>query len=102
MTEQPEVPVRVVVCAANYYEMPNGQEPLIICGPRHLDSTMHRVISEIKGIRSAVIQVQGFVDQWGVFMNRTEALEVATAAGQIDVRRPKGAPTYKLFSEDLY
>lgn len=102
MTEQPEVPVRVVVCAANYYEMPNGQEPLIICSPRHFDNTMHRVILEVKGIRSAKPPIQGFVDQWGVFMNRADALDVATAAGQIDVRRPKTPPSYKLFSEDLY
>ncbi|ARK07913.1 hypothetical protein phiA829_093 [Aeromonas phage phiA8-29] len=45
---------------------------------------------------------QGFIDQWGKFMNREEALAVATAAGQINARRPKTFPETKLFSEDLY
>jgi len=46
-------------------------------------------------------EVQGFVDQHGVFMDRKEALDVATAAGQINTRRPKN-PGDWLCSEDLY
>jgi hypothetical protein len=44
---------------------------------------------------------QGFIDQWGKFMGREEAFDVATAAGQI--RHKSGNPDSKeLFSEDLY
>lgn len=106
MTEQPAVPVRVVVCAANRY----GE--LIVLGARHFDSVMHAQLKAI-GITGRQpwndeienrygIAEQGFIDQWGVFMNRSEALIVATEAGQINVRRPKGFPLDKLFSEDLY
>lgn len=94
MIEQPKVPVRVVVCAANRY----GE--LIICGARHFDTVMHRQI-EAANVGDAEHE-QGFIDQWGVFMDREEALAVATAAGQINVRRPKSAPFDELFSEDLY
>jgi hypothetical protein len=45
---------------------------------------------------------QGFIDQYGVFMDRRESLEVATAAGQINVRRTKTNPVNQLFSEDIY
>ena len=45
---------------------------------------------------------QGFIDQYGVFMTREEALKVATEAGQINVRRWKTSPAHLLFSEDLY
>lgn len=101
MTEQPAVPVRVVVCAACKYG------DLIVCGARHYDKVM---VSQLKAIpeddevrlmnRGEVIQ--GFIDQWGVFMNREEALVVAKAAGQINYRRPKTSPEDELFSEDLY
>ena len=44
---------------------------------------------------------EGFIDQWGVFMTREEALIVAYHANQLG-RRPKTRPYSKLFSEDLY
>jgi len=45
---------------------------------------------------------QGFIDQFGVFMDRFEALQVATDAGQLNVTRAKTHPVDRLFSEDLY
>ena len=93
--KQPKVPVRVVVCAANSYD------GLIICGARHYDTIMCKQIKAFNdGFNFEA--VQGFIDQWGVFMDRKEALQVATDAGQINVRRPKGLPLTELFSEDLY
>lgn len=56
----------------------------------------------IRDLRNCGDYEQGFIDQWGKFMNREEALAVATAAGQINVRRPKTFPETELFSEDLY
>lgn len=101
MIEQPKVPVRVVVCAACRYG------DLIVCSARHHDPVMNRQIMALKEADEIDIQnrgdyEQGFIDQWGKFMNREEALAVATAAGQINVRRPKTFPETELFSEDLY
>lgn len=101
MMEQPRVPVRVVVCAACRY----GE--LIVCSARHHDPVMNaqiRVLMEADeiGTHKRGDYEQGFIDQWGKFMTREEALAVATAAGQINVRRPKTFPETELFSEDLY
>lgn len=98
MTEQPEISVRVVVCAANKY----GDK--VFLGARHFDERMREAMqgSDIPAWHKAYGETQGFIDQWGVFMDRKEALLVATAAGQIGVRRPKGNPADMLFSEDLY
>ena len=103
--DQPKIPVRVVVCAANLYRFETGSS-LLICGPRHYDMTMHDTIAALDDEIWTLPKkcTQGFVDQWGMFMDRKEALLVATAAGQINVRRPKsGNPdSPELFSEDLY
>lgn len=101
MIEQPQIPVRVVVCAACRY----GE--LIVCSARHHDPVMNKQLRFLKeeneiDIHNRGDYEQGFIDQWGVFMNREEALAVATAAGQINVRRPKTSPVTELFSEDLY
>ncbi|QDV34959.1 hypothetical protein [Tautonia plasticadhaerens] len=80
----------------------------IIAGARHFDMVMHGQLARmpefnvVSGYTKAVHKAeQGFIDQRGVFMNRREAFEVATAAGQI--RHKSGNPDSKeLFSEDLY
>lgn len=93
-------PTRVVVCAANRY---NGCE--VVLGARHFDTRMCEAIVTCEAAGGAFnhdTEEQGFIDQWGVFMDREEALAVATAAGQINTRRPKGNPVSILFSEDLY
>lgn len=86
---------RLVVCAANNY---NG---LIICGARHYDQVM---VKQIKAFNDGFTfePEQGFIDQHGVFMDRFEALLVATEAGQINRYREKTTPVDRLFSEDLY
>lgn len=92
-------PTRVIVCAANRYR------DTIVTGPRHFDSTMHNTINVMDTAFKPTdysLWEEGFVDQWGVFLTREDALVVAAAAGQIDVRRPKSAPLDQLFSEDLY
>lgn len=94
---------RFVVCAACRY----GE--MIICGARHFDPTMHTVIEQLREDKLFAFEVagraeQGFIDQWGVFMDREEAFLVAQAAGQINVRRAKSShpDSTTLFSEDLY
>lgn len=88
--------VRRVVCAAL---MLNGN---LILGPRHFDDTMWRQIYNIY-INSLAAQEakQGFIDQWGEFMTRAEAFEVATAAGQI-IKKTGNPKSKELFSEDIY
>lgn len=95
---------RRVVCAANQYHIITrvGVGTVVITGVRHYCPLM---IQNMKFWKSQIVkssEIQGFVDQFGVFMDRFEALEVATNAGQINVVRPKTSPNDRLFSEDLY
>lgn len=87
---------RRVVCAANRV----GN--IIVPGPRHYSPLMHdlrlRMLITDDDWRSAE---QGFIDQWGVFMTREDALVVAREAGQLE-GRTKTHPERLLFSEDLY
>lgn len=88
-----------IVCAANRL----GKT--IVLGARHFDSRMHATIDELKSLgdeRKWGASEQGFIDQFGEFHDRVEALAIADAAGQINVYRPKTSPKDELFSEDLY
>jgi hypothetical protein len=88
---------RVIVCAA----IKCSETGKILCGVRHGDDSM-------LGLPDAVyhhydFEEQGFVDNKGVFLTRTEAWKVAEAAGQI--KRRVGSDTLNggtLFSENLY
>lgn len=75
----------------------------LVVSARHFDLLMHQQIKQLgmaKDFRAKA--EQGFIDQFGEFMDRFEALEVARAAGQLNVRRPKTFPQDRLFSEDIY
>lgn len=90
---------RVVVCAAI-----RGKTGGIICGPRHYDSLMHDQIERMPISAARIFfhrsgNDQGFVDNFGVYMTREEALAVAEAAGQVI---KKHDPKHELCSEDLY
>lgn len=92
---------RVIVCAACRYG------DLVICSARHHDPVMNAQIRLLKESDEVDIinqgeYEQGFIDQWGNFLNREDALTVAIAAGQVNVRRQKTFPDTELFSEDLY
>ena len=94
-------PQQIIVCAACKYG------DVIIAGARHYDGVMNgqlRAFSDDDEIRmmNRGEVIQGFIDQWGEFFDRNEALVIATAAGQINTRRPKCDPINELFSEDLY
>ena len=103
----PDAPVvRRVVCAAN--KMNDGT---LLVGARHWDSVMH---ATAKAISAPAFEykwdmdkeVQGFIDQFGVFMDREEAWVVALAAGQIRYvegwNYKPGKQVYHLYSENLY
>ncbi|WP_368755048.1 hypothetical protein [Klebsiella oxytoca] len=93
---------RRVVCAANQYESKIGGNPLVFIGVRHYCPIMRHSISQLLSVIDRATEVQGFVDQFGVFMDRKEALKVAKEAGQLNVARIKTWPDDELFSEDLY
>ena len=90
-----EVIQQRVVCAAI-----RGSNGHIICSARHYDKLMHEQLTQCKNMLPKVEIEQGFIDQWGVFMNRKEALAVALAADQ-RIRRC-GGDEQQLYSENLY
>ncbi len=96
LAERGETGQRRIVCAAN-----RDRDGLVIVGVRHWDAFMHAQADSQPWV--AGHHEQGFIDQFGVFMSRTEAWRVASAAGQI-IRRVGGdnADGGTLYSENLY
>ena len=95
-------PTRRVVCAA--IRAADGE---ILLGIRHYSTDMHRQIEQRRdGAKFAhrMDSDQGFVDQFGKYLTREEAYQVAQANGQIT--RPhacgEGLDGPKLYSEGLY
>lgn len=85
---------RRVVCAACRI----GK--IILAGARHFDSVMHTQLEAMNLTREQKgMAEQGFIDQFGLFMTRSEAYNLALNKGQL-----KDTPTISgtLFSEDLY
>lgn len=80
---------RRIVCAANKHRA-TGR---IICGARHWDKVMRSQTQDYKGWE------QGFIDQFGDFLNRKDAWKIAEEQGQI--RRTVSTPG-TLYSENLY
>jgi hypothetical protein len=95
---------RRIVSAANRFELKDGGT-LVIPGARHYSRDMAAVIDQVRDklVNDHVHgDDQGFIDQWGEYHTREEAVIIATHAGQIDRWRRKGGPANELFSEDLY
>lgn len=80
---------------------------VILCGARHYDSVMLsqlRAMPEDGAVRSMPRSevVQGFIDQFGNFYNRKEAMQTAKASGRfIDFER-NGGNGLDLYSEGLH
>jgi hypothetical protein len=89
-------PARSVVCAANKYG------DLVFTGVRHFCSVMQFNMAQydIPALRRERGEIQGFIDQFGVFMDRKEAAIVAKESGQLACYG--GVFPEVLFSEDLY
>ena len=95
--------MRRIVCAA--IRASDGE---LLLGIRHYSKDMHRQIEQrMDGtkFKHRLDEDQGFVDQYGEWVSRSEAHEIARANGQIF--RPDGVGreldgTYKLYSEALY
>jgi len=83
-----------IVCAANI-----SKEGDIILGCRHCDKFMVQAAAIGGGL--GFYTKQGFIDNKGNFLSRTEAWKVALEAGQI-TRRVGGDDAGVLYSENLY
>ena len=84
-----------IVCAAN--RMPDGK---LLVGVRHWDKLMHDQYDARYGdVHAKHSEVeQGFIDQWGKFYTREQALIAVESTGQTKGHYSK----IELFSEDLY
>jgi len=85
-----------IVCAAIRFTLTRE----VILGIRHFDTFMHKQLENTPSQGDPI--EQGFIDQKGSYLTRTEAWKVAEAAGQI-IRRVGGdtADDGTLFSENL-
>ena len=93
-----------IVCAA----CRNSKSGTIVAGARHFDKIMKETIEQmcpdmtkmLDHWRNGWTQAdQGFIDQWGRFYERDEALQLAQQNEQC-FRNPEAV--YELYSEDLY
>lgn len=101
----------IIVCAAilfsrkSTYGECNDLDDLLIVGPRHYDQVMRNQVSKYGYSSENKTQrikekEQGFIDQYGKFYNRKDALEIAKSNNQI--RFNLDYDTDELFSEMLY
>jgi hypothetical protein len=86
----------IIVCAANKH----NETGLIVCGARHYDNIMRQQMYQLGGFPYWNNCEQGFIDQFGKFYNREEALKLAKENNQIRYRC--GGDDKELFSENLY
>lgn len=91
---------RRVVCAALRAE--DGE---ILLGIRHYSADMYEQLrhrTDCEKFFHLSHQDQGFVDQFGVYMTRREAFDVAMQAGQIIDLYACDITSQELYSEGLY
>ena len=90
-------PTEIIVCAANRYD------GLIVTGARHHDNIMNAVISKLKTSEDVVgLAEQGFINQFGEFKTRKEAMEIVKINGQPFNKQRNGGSDDELYSEGLY
>jgi len=85
---------RYIVCAANL-----TADNKIILGVRHHDPIMRATRNSQASICKG-IEKQGFIDQWGTWVSRDEALFIVKETGQ-HLKRPWDEYD-TLYSENLY
>lgn len=94
---------RKAVLAATRLTMKDGRV-ITLVGVRHWDPLMHEQ-AKLNGIsdRSNIAkEVQGFLDQYRVFMDRVEAMRVVKESGQpFDIERNGGSDD-ELYSEGIH
>lgn len=90
----------VIVCASNRLG------DIMVCSARHWDMRMRQQVSAINDLLACPLVhahfEQGFIDQWGKFYNRQDAMKVVLESGQpFDAKRNSGNGE-NLYSEGLY
>lgn len=92
----------LIVCAANRFKLSNEYDIHILTIPavRHYSPDMHQVLNIIEQQFSTYELEQGFITNFGRFVDRKEALEIAKANNQI--RFDIGYELDELYSEMLY
>lgn len=94
---------RLIVSAANLYKhhrLPGGR--LIITGARHFDPIMGGVLDVIEATHGPMLNwTEGFIDQWGEFIDRKIAYQIVQSNGQ-RFSAKRNVSTDELFSEGLY
>jgi len=103
-----------ITCSAIWYkDLPTQTYPpknidkgIVVCGHRH--SNCIDIVKSLSGLRTVKISpdgvgesVQGFITNTNRFVDRLEALKIATMASQVSVDQLHN-PLIGLFSEDLY
>ncbi len=90
-----------MVCAA--CRSPSGY---IVTGPRHWDVFMRKAVVPYMSRSRSPDEThdwdQGFIDQWGRFYQRDEAMEAVRASGQPFNIERNGGSDDELYSEGLY
>lgn len=98
---------RMVVASATIVHDKHGKSFMLV-GARHWDSVMRATYEMLletgfEHDRRNCKDQQGFIDQYGVFMDRKEAWLVAKASNQIRTVLPcQACPEPELYSESLY
>lgn len=94
---------RFIVCAANRYTTNQGE--VVVIGVRHYYPIMRKFIYAVQFEQGEKLLMQsgdqGFIDQWGNWISREDALFIAESNGQYINYESNGSTT-KLFSEGLY
>lgn len=85
-----------IVCAANRH-IKTG---LVVCGVRHFDEVMRQVMRALRLEPKNADWEQGFIDSWGQFCTREQAMDHVVNSGQ-KIKLPIYQPD-QLFSENLY
>lgn len=88
-----------IVTAANMTHSPDLGN-VVVLGVRHFDVAMHNQYKRLPENFTKVNKTtQGFIDNFGNFHNRKEALKIAISMGQLIAKHEAGR---ELYSEDLH
>ncbi len=94
-------PKPIIVCAAI-----RDSENFIITGARHFDDIMHGQLAMYNAFDNAPSKKweQGFIDQFGKFHTRTEAMKIVKTGKQAFIFNAErnGGNGFDLYSEGLY
>ena len=89
---------RIIVCAAIKHM------DFIITGARHFDMVMHKQLEKYNAWDNLPSKTweQGFIDQFGNFHNRHNAMKIVKESGQLFDPERNGGNGFDLYSEGLY